>query len=79
MAKSIGSVTHKSDKFNLRLPDGMRERVAQEARRKGRSMNSELVSYIEAGLKGVETASLVESIKNIESDIADIKELLSKR
>lgn len=32
-----------SDQFNLRLPEGMRERIAEEARKSGRSMNAEIV------------------------------------
>ena len=32
-----------SDQFNLRLPEGMRERISEEARMSGRSMNSEIV------------------------------------
>ena len=54
----------------------MRERVAEEAKRKGRSMNAELVSYVEAGLKGIEAEDLAKSIKNIEADIAEIKRAL---
>jgi len=34
------------DKFNLRFPDGMREVVAERAKRNGRSMNSEIVEII---------------------------------
>ncbi|WP_284042389.1 Arc family DNA-binding protein [Escherichia coli] len=34
------------DKFNLRFPDGMREVIAERAKRNGRSMNSEIVEII---------------------------------
>lgn len=37
-----------SDQFNLRLPDGMRERIAEAAASNGRSMNAEIVSRLEA-------------------------------
>lgn len=37
-----------SEKFNLRLPDGMRERIAQAAKANNRSMNSEIVARLEA-------------------------------
>lgn len=79
MTKDPKAATRESDKFNLRLPDGMRERVLQAAKKKGRSMNAELLSYVEAGLSGVETASLVKSIKNIESGIAEIKKRLDEK
>ncbi|WP_394698991.1 Arc family DNA-binding protein [uncultured Tolumonas sp.] len=31
------------DKFNLRFPDGMREKIAEAAKLSGRSMNSEII------------------------------------
>ncbi|HEY4436020.1 MAG TPA: Arc family DNA-binding protein [Lelliottia sp.] len=34
------------DKFNLRLPEGMRDAIAERAKRNGRSMNSEIVDII---------------------------------
>lgn len=40
MKKATGRT---SDQFNLRLPDGMRERIAEEAEKSGRSMNAEIV------------------------------------
>lgn len=38
------------DKFNLRFPDGMREAVAERAKRNGRSMNSEIIEIISNSL-----------------------------
>jgi hypothetical protein len=35
------------DKFIVRLPDGMRDRIKAAAERNGRSMNSEIVSTLE--------------------------------
>ena len=35
------------DKFVLRLPDGMRERIKERADRNGRSMNAEIVALLE--------------------------------
>lgn len=35
------------DKFVVRLPDGMRERIATEARDNARSMNSEIIYRLE--------------------------------
>ncbi|QXF35249.1 DNA-binding protein [Photorhabdus luminescens] len=35
------------DKFMLRLPDGMREAIAERAKENGRSMNSEIVQMIQ--------------------------------
>lgn len=35
------------DKFVVRFPDGMRDLVAERAKRNGRSMNSEIIQIIE--------------------------------
>ncbi|OKP02620.1 Arc family DNA-binding protein [Xenorhabdus eapokensis] len=38
------------DKFMLRLPDGMREAIAESAKQNGRSMNSEIIAALETWL-----------------------------
>lgn len=38
------------DKFNLRFPDGMRDAIAERAKRNGRSMNAEIVQILEEAL-----------------------------
>lgn len=49
-----------ADKFVLRLPDGMRDRIAQIASANHRSMNSELVTRLTDSLNGVEPSTAVE-------------------
>ena len=44
------------DKFMFRLPDGMRARLAAAARANRRSMKSELITHLEAGLARHEAA-----------------------
>lgn len=39
-----------ADKFVVRLPDGMREKLAEVARNHHRSMNSEIISRLEDSL-----------------------------
>jgi plasmid stability protein len=39
--------TRESDKFMLRLPDGMRQRIKVSAEAHGRSMNAEVVKALE--------------------------------
>ncbi|MDX0543933.1 Arc family DNA-binding protein [Sinorhizobium medicae] len=39
-----------SDKFMLRFPNGMRDRLKEEAAKNGRSMNAEIVHRLEASL-----------------------------
>lgn len=42
------TVSRESDKFMLRLPDGMRPRIAAVAKANGRSMNAEIVARLES-------------------------------
>ncbi len=39
-----------ADQFVIRLPEGMRDRVAAAAKANGRSMNAEIVAILAAGL-----------------------------
>lgn len=39
-----------SDKFMLRLPDGMRDRIAAEAKKNNRSMNAEIVTRLDQSI-----------------------------
>lgn len=38
------------DRFNIRLPAGMRDAIAERAKANGRSMNSEIVQILEDAL-----------------------------
>lgn len=42
------------DKFMLRLPEGMRDAIAERAKKNGRSMNSEIVQILQDALEGNE-------------------------
>lgn len=46
-----------SDKFMLRFPDGMRDRIADSAKENGRSMNAEIISRLDGSFLGVTEAS----------------------
>ena len=50
-----------ADKFVVRLPDGMRERIADVARNHHRSMNSEIIARLEQSL--IQEASLGDELK----------------
>lgn len=43
--------SEKQDRFIVRLPDGMRDRIADEAKKNNRSMNAELVARLEASFR----------------------------
>lgn len=47
-----------ADQFVLRLPEGMRQRIADEAKLNGRSMNAELVSRLQASFELVQPSAL---------------------
>lgn len=47
MKKSTSPTGRSSDKFMLRLPDGMRDTISELAKDSGRSMNAELVHRIQ--------------------------------
>ncbi|NMG39912.1 Arc family DNA-binding protein [Chelativorans sp. ZYF759] len=48
MAKKSQYPSDKQDQFMIRLPAGMRDRIKKAAERSGRSMNSEIVTALEA-------------------------------
>lgn len=52
-----------ADKFMLRLPDGMRDRIAEAARANNRSMNSEIIARLEASF---DEGSLSERFSELE-------------
>lgn len=44
--QTTSTVTRDSDKFQLRLPDGMRQKISDQARINGRSINAEMVDRL---------------------------------
>lgn len=61
------------DKFNLRLPDGMKDAIAERAKENGRSINSEIVQILQDAL---ESESL--DIDKIDSKNANPEDLASE-
>lgn len=49
-AVTQSSPSRSSDKFIVRLPDGMRDQLAAAAKANRRSMNAELIIHLERGL-----------------------------
>src|SRR5690606_6856387 len=78
MTKPPASPTRQSPKFDLRLPDDMRAQVALAAKREGRSMNSQIVAYVRAGLEGMDPTEVVRSIKDIDEKVARVLHLLER-
>ncbi|PZR46006.1 Arc family DNA-binding protein [Burkholderia sp. WTPI3] len=46
MSKDTKAPSRSADQFVVRLPDGMRDRIAEMARRNNRSMNAEIVARL---------------------------------
>lgn len=49
--KNTAYSSRTADKFVVRLPDGMRDRIAEVAREQHRSMNSEIIARLESSLQ----------------------------
>lgn len=49
--KQVPYSSRTADKFVVRLPEGMREKLAEVARNRHRSMNSEIISRLSASLE----------------------------
>lgn len=66
-----------TDKFMLRLPDGMRERIKASADANNRSMNAEIISRLEESFDGMsQKAELSLSIDLDSINVPDLKEKL---
>ncbi len=66
MATETASTGRESDKFMLRFPDGMRDRIAEEAKKNNRSMNAEVVARLEQSFAGYIDKDLTLSMLNAE-------------
>jgi predicted DNA-binding protein len=66
-ALTRAATSRESDKFILRLPDGMRERLAEVAESQGRTMNAVVIGAL---------AEYLTDAKSIESQLAEIRMVL---
>lgn len=51
MTKPTQPPSRTADQFVVRFPDGMRDRIAEEAKKNNRSMNAEIVARLERSLE----------------------------
>lgn len=67
--------SEQADKFVVRFPDGMRDRIAEAAKAAGRSMNAEIVARLEASFDGrAISGDQAEFIKQMMQDLlADLR------
>lgn len=66
--------TRTSDQVTIRLPDGLRDRVNKLATRNGRSANSEIVAFIEQGMK--KPTESEERLARIEAKLDELMTML---
>ncbi|EMF4673891.1 Arc family DNA-binding protein [Providencia stuartii] len=72
------------ERFTVRMPMGMRERVAERAERNGRSMNSEIVQILQdaldcKALPNVQIDDELNGLNDIISTVISNKNLLSEQ
>ncbi|MBV8798703.1 MAG: Arc family DNA-binding protein [Alphaproteobacteria bacterium] len=72
------------EQMNLRLPDGMRDRVRAEAKANGRSMNAEVIARLEASFQPrfdvpEEIQKMREQFQQMVMDVSDLRRALVKR
>jgi predicted DNA-binding protein len=71
--KRAAESIHDRDRIIVRLPDGMRDQLANLAEANGRSMTAEVVAAIERHLKGIDRVTQIwETLKKYQQDIEDI-------
>lgn len=75
MTKKPPAPSDIADKFMLRMPDGLRERLKVEAAKNGRSMNSEIIARIEMSF-GEGDNDLMHATKMMRDQYRIIAELL---
>lgn len=76
MTKKPPAPSDIADKFMLRMPDGMRERLKDEAAKSGRSMNAEIVSRLQMTLNGGEDPDVARGLKMLSEQNRIILDLI---
>lgn len=71
------------EKFALRMPDGMRDRIAKVAEANNRSMNAEIVARLDASFAQDEMAGVPDFVTDhrlevLEREIANLKPLTDR-
>jgi predicted DNA-binding protein len=75
-ASTLQNTGRDSDKFILRLPDGMRERLAEVAESQGRTMNAVVIGALAENLAGAKTFE--RRLDEIEKAIRALTEAVSE-
>lgn len=76
MSETPKRETTAKDQVDLRLPAGLRAQVQKQAQLDNRSMNAQIVHYVETGLKGIDNATLAEAVLEIRTAMKALEERL---
>ena len=68
-ATALSRVSRHADQFIVRLPDGMRDRIAEAAKANGRSMNAEIVHRLEQSF----TQQATDAVAQIHAMVTEIR------
>lgn len=60
------STGRESDKFMLRFPEGMRDRIKAEAERNGRSMNAEIIARLDQSMSDQDQLNRFSNMSSLE-------------
>lgn len=64
------------ERFTIRMPDGMRDAIAERAKTNGRSMNSEIIQILEDALRrGSDLSKKMDEISFVNADDDRVKGL----
>lgn len=64
--------TQAGDKYIIRFPEGMRDRIAAQAKANNRSMNAEIVDCLEASLQGRPIKAIEHYIRHIQLEMTGL-------
>lgn len=65
--------------FNLRMPSGMKDELAERAKRNGRSLNAEIVQILEDAIEAEKTGFPAGDARELRKVIAVHQEIIGKQ
>lgn len=73
------STSRTADKFVVRLPDGMRDRIAQLAKENHRSMNSEMVIRLKESMEASTTEHANQTLVSLQESVDRLTKAVSRK
>lgn len=78
MKRDTAIVPRGSKQTNIRLPDGMRERLKREAAAQGRTLNTEIVLRLERSLDESDESAVGALREYLQDELAAVRQELAK-